>query len=165
MLKPEKHIAAVNLAKTRAIVDTKVEKLLELIATGTLDVYPLDGFISDFARWEDPELGVRRFSKSVLYTDNYRVDRLPAVEEVLEQFRAARRTEKRKSQRLKELQTQLHEEKKRANSFVDQWAQVSTELEDALKKVVSLEQDNADLRGQLVKVLPLRKAQANVVQD
>lgn len=162
---PEKHTANVTLQATTEVVEAKIAKLLELVSSGQLDLYPYDGFIPDFAKWSDANLEVAKFARSVLYTPNYSGDILPKVEAALKALRAARHAKERKSQAIKELEVKLKASQERGDSFVDQWAQVSADLEDALTRNAELQQDNADLRAQLAKVRPLKRAVADAVPN
>ena len=158
----DKHVSKTSLAETSAAVKSKMDKLREYVESGKLDHYPGEGFVVDFALWQDSHLGLRKFAKSILYTANYK-DELEAIDTLLKKVRAGRHQQTRKAQVVQELQAKLDAAEAKAQSYVDQYTQVAADLEDARKKTIELEQDNADLRARLAKVTPLRRANSYAV--
>lgn len=160
----DKHVSKTTLSETSAVVKAKIDKLREYVETGKFDCYPGEGFVVDFALWMDPDLGLGKFAKSILYTDNY-TDELESIDTLLKKVRAGRRHQVRKAQIVQGLEAKLEAAEAKAQSYVDQYTQVAAELEDARKTTIELEQDNAELRAKLAKVTPLRRATADAVSD
>lgn len=161
----DKHVSAKKLAGTRSVVDAKLKQLREYVKARNFDAYPGPGHVPDFASWTDVELGLQEFSKSVLYTKNYRDKQLVELNELLDKLRAGRLRIARKAQVVQELEEKVKAAEGKAQSYIDQWSMKAAEAEDLRKRLRTVEEENADLRARIAKVQPLRRVSQDAVPN
>ena len=135
----------------------KLDTLERLLADGNLDVFPDRVSITSFAAWADASLNVSSISRTIIYAtdDTYRPlqQRMTTLLERLTQLRAK---PTRKANLETSLRSRLEAAEARAQSYVDQYSSVMSELAVARREIEQLRQKLARQAKNNSKVVPLR---------
>jgi hypothetical protein len=125
----------------------KLEILEKLIIDGNTDKFPKRVSISNFAAWEDTELGVLPFARSVIYDASTEYIALSQrMEYLLNRVTVLRTKAGKKANMESELRKKLKDAEERAQSYVNQYSIAMAELGEARKKIEHL---NTKLRRKI----------------
>lgn len=107
----------------------KLSVFESLLKDGTLAVFPERASIAAFASWEDPQLGLVKLSRSTIYSneDEYLVLRRQ-LEHFLQQIKKRRARGPRRENAEEVLRQRLAEAEAQAQSYVNQYSAMRSEL-------------------------------------
>lgn len=145
-----------------AKLTNKLEALERLLTEGDLDKFPSPASVSSFASWEDRALGVYAISRSVLYDDA--AEYLPLrrrMATLLARLSQLRSKHGKKASQEASLRTQLEVAKARAQSYVDQYSTVMSELVEARHEIERLKLKLSRQSKSNSKVIPLHQIGKN----
>lgn len=118
---------------------TKIKVLGELLTEGKLHQFPERVSISSFVKWENSEIGVELFSRSILYSKLPPYPLLCTQMEILiKRLIVLRSKSLKKANKESDLQNALADAKAQAASFRDQYSTAMSELRDARDEISRL---------------------------
>lgn len=152
------HVSVEEKERAKMNFDHKVKELEQIVQQKKWSEYPGRGHLTDFCTWEDAAKGIGKVSRSVLY-DTLKNEREKA-NTLLRQLRAGRLVRAEEADPRTELKRRVNVAEKMAQSYVNQYAAISMEVNDLRAEVTRLNQENARLAAKLAKVAPLRRVGA-----
>ena len=140
---------------------TKLEALETLLNERKLESFPERASVSSFATWEDPDLGVRRLSRSVIYSeiDEYRILR-QRLTQLLGRVQKTRSKGIKKGNVELELRRQLELAEERAKDYVNQYSVAMAALTESRKEIERLKHQLGRRASSPVRSAPLRNTKS-----
>lgn len=134
----------------------KVEALESILSQGNLDRFPKRGSISSFASWSDNELSVVALSRAVIYDNSDEYLRLrERMKVALGRLKAMRSKRGKKENSEDLLRGRVKRAEVRAQTYVNQYSIVMTELAELKKENERLRDKLARLETSRAKITPL----------